>query len=382
LKIILIGLDASRGFLKNRTGVEEYSYQITKALIKIDQKNQYILYLNGDENLEVASEIFWPDNFKLKNIPLQRAWVHLRLCRAARRDRVNALFIPSQAMPVFYPGKTVVTLHGLEYEHYPKSYSAWRKFYLRQTTKFSLKAAAKIIAVSENTKKDLVKMYNGDAEKIRVVHHGYNAQLFPSALRGGDLKGADCKYVGNKQHWQAQEPFFLAIGRLETRKNILNLIKAFELLKKDGWGGKLVLVGKPGYGYEKIKKALEESPNKKDIIEKGFVSENEKWQLLRSAAVFVFPSFYEGFGMPLLEAFSAGAPVICSNASSLPEVGEDACLYFDPNDVREISQKIKQVLDNDILRQDLIAKGQIRLRNFSWEKCGRETLEVLEEAAK
>lgn len=362
---MLIGIDASRGFLKNRTGVEEYSYQITKALAKIDQKNQYILYLNGRENEEVAQEIVWPENFELKNIPFPRLWVHLRLCLAAWRDRVNMLFIPAQAMPALYPGKTIVTLHGLEYEHYPQSYSAWRRFYLRQTTKFSLKKAAKIIAVSENTKKDLVKMYNGDPEKIKVVHHGF---------------GERSSCVANEQNSLVEKHFLLSIGRLEARKNIVNLIKAFELLKKNGWSGQLILAGRPGYGYEKIKKAIEESPYKKDIIEKGFVSEEEKWNLLQSAAVFVFPSFYEGFGMPLLEAFAAAVPVVCSGSSSLPEVGEDACLYFDPNNIREISQKIKQVLDNNVLRQDLIAKGKSRLQNFSWEKCGEETLRILKEA--
>lgn len=380
---MLIGIDASRGFLKKRTGVEEYSYQIVKALTKVDSQNQYILYLNGQENEEVARGIAWPSNFKFKNISFPRLWVHLALCLAAWRDRLDVLFIPAQAMPIFYPRKTVVTLHGLEYEYYPESYSVFRRFYLRFTTKFSLKHAAKIIAVSENTKKDLIKMYDGDAEKIKVVYHGYNVLLFPSSLRGGCPKttdeaiSSDCKYVGDKQYSRAEKLFLLTIGRLEARKNIINLIKAFELLKNDGWGGKLVLVGKAGYGYSEIKKAIFGSPYQEDIIEKGFVSEEEKLQILQTATVSVFPSFYEGFGMPLLEAFAADVPVAASSASSLPEIGGNACVYFNPENVDDIARKVREILENKSLCQNLIQKGQTRLADFSWQKCARETLSIL-----
>ncbi|MDD5627223.1 MAG: glycosyltransferase family 1 protein [Patescibacteria group bacterium] len=387
---MLIGIDASRGFLKKRTGVEEYSYQIVKALIKVDSQNQYILYLNGQENEEVARGIVWPSNFKLKNIPFPRLWVHLALCIAAWRDKLDVLFIPAQAMPIFYPRETVVTLHGLEYEHYPESYSAWRRFYLRWTTRFSLKHAAKIIAVSENTKKDLIKMYGGDAEKIKVVYHGFSvsaptSSFLPAQGRGSVRtpsispleRGSEFPLLSKEGSREVLNPFLLSIGRLEKRKNIINLIKTFELLKGDGFRGELVLVGKPGYGYSEIKKAILSSPDQKDIIEKGYVPEEEKWQILQSAAVFIFPSFYEGFGMPLLEAFAADVPVAASNTSSLPEIGGDACVYFNPENVDDIARKIREVLASNNLRQDLIQKGQTRLANFSWQKCGRETLFIL-----
>lgn len=427
---MVIGIDASRGFLKKRTGVEEYSHQIVKALIKVDSQNQYILYLNGQENEEVARGIAWPSNFKFKNIPFPRLWVHLALCLMAWRDKLDVLFIPAQAMPIFYSRKTVVTLHGLEYEHYPESYSAWRRFYLRWTTRFSLKHAAKIIAVSENTKKDLIKMYGGDAERIKVVYHGFNTAApspSPSLLRplfesedssrlgsqdplqdrtteserpeadfGGQAsrgsvrtpsispleRGSGFPLLSKEGLGEVLSPFLLSIGRLEKRKNIINLIKAFELLKRDGWGGELVLVGKDGYGYSEIKKAILGSPYQEDIIEKGFISEEEKLQILQTATAFVFPSFYEGFGMPLLEAFAAGVPVAASNVSSLPEIGGDACIYFNPDDIDDIARKVREILEDKNLRQNLIQKGKFCLQNFSWEKCARETLRVLEETIK
>ncbi|MFA4880041.1 MAG: glycosyltransferase family 1 protein [Candidatus Doudnabacteria bacterium] len=382
---MLIGIDASRGFLKKRTGVEEYSYQIVQALTKVDSQNQYILYLNGQENKEVARGIAWPSNFKFKNIPFPRLWVHLALCLMAWRDKLDVLFIPAQAMPIFYPRKTVVTLHGLEYEHYPESYSVFRRFYLRFTTKFSLKHAAKIIAVSENTEKDLIKMYGGDAERIKVVYHGFNI-IFPSPSISPSGRGSDSPPLSKGRlggvleikDGENDQLFILTIGRLEARKNIVNLIRAFELIKREGWTGKLVLVGQQGYGYTEIKRAIQDSAYQEDIIEKGFVSEEEKWQILQSATAFVFPSFYEGFGMPLLEAFAADVPVAVSNTSSLPEIGGDACVYFNPDNVDDITRKIREVLENKNLRQNLIQKGQMRLANFGWQKCALETLLILE----
>jgi len=368
---MLIGIDASHAFLEYRMGVEEYSYQIIKALAKVDHKNRYILYLNGIKNKASIQEIKWPNNFKFENIPLKRFWTHLRLGFRARADRVDVLFIPAQAMPIIPLSKTVVTLHGLEYEHYPESYSWKRRIYLKATTRYSLKHARSIIAVSRNTKNDLVKMYQGKPDKIKVVYHGFDA---PFQITNGVSSFSSLPTI--------RKPYILALGRLEQRKNIVGLVKAFDQFKKESnWRGQLILVGKPGFGYQEIKKAITDSLFSKDIIQKGYVSEEEKWAYLKKSILFVFPSLYEGFGLPILEAFVAKVPVIASNVASIPEVGGSACLYFDPKNIFEISKRISLVLGRQDIRERLIKKGYQRLQKFSWEKCSRETLQVLESAA-
>lgn len=368
---MLIGIDASHAFLEDRMGVEEYSYQIISALSKVDFQNRYLLYLNGKGNAAVAQGLDWPDNFTLKNIPLRRFWVNFRLAFEAIKDKPDVLFIPAQSIPFFHPQNTVVTLHGLEYEYYPESYSQRRRFFLKFTTKYSLKHAAKIIAVSHNTKKDLVKVYNTNPDKIQVIYHGFDA---PFDISSGIVSSSSLP--------STSKPYILAIGRLEARKNIIRLILAFERIKDKRWGGQLILVGGKGFGYQKINKQIQKSPYKKDILEKGFVTREEKWAYLKKAAVFVFPSLYEGFGLPILEAFAASTPAVASKASSIPEVGGDACVYFDPHNIMDMSRKILKVLEDKDLQQKLITKGQKRLKNFSWEKCAQETLQVLLEAGR
>lgn len=369
--MLTIGVDASRGFLNQRTGVEEYSYQLLQALAKLDSGHRFIYYLNGQENRKVASGFSWPDLVVLKDIPRRRFWVHTRLGPKARRDKVDVLFIPAQAMPFLNPVPTVVTLHGLEYEYYPESYSLGRRLYLRLSTKFSLRHALQIIAVSQNTKEDLVKMYHADPEKISVVYHGYDSTypITNGVSSFSSLNPLNFPYAN----------FILAIGRLEKRKNLGSLIKAFNLIRKKGsWPGQLVLIGKPGFGYQEIKQRIKTSPYREQIIEKGYVSDEEKWHFLSKADVFVFPSLYEGFGLPLLEAFAAQTPVVAARAASIPEIGGNACLYFDPQDPQEMSRQIERVLTNQKLKEDLIAKGKVRIKSFSWEECARESLKVIE----
>jgi len=166
-------------------------------------------------------------------------------------------------------------------------------------------------------------------------------------------------------------PYILYIGRLETKKNIQGLIRAFELLKKKYQvSHQLILVGPKGYGSDKIR-------FKKDVIEKGYISEREKTQLLQKADMFVLPSFYEGFGMPLLEAQAAGCPVITSNVSSMPEVAGEGAILVEPRNVEEICQAMYKVISDKDLRKRLVNQGYQNVKKFSWRKCARETLKIL-----
>jgi len=362
---MIIGINATAAFKEPRTGVEEYTYQLIKHLTMLEKagRHRFILYSprTVPEGLSLRDS-----PFKIKQLrwPLPM-WTQIRLASEMLWNKPDVLFIPVHVLPSIHPKNSVVTIHGLEYEYYPEMYP-WRHLkYLHWSTKYALAHAQKIITVSENTKRDLIELYGGDPEKIEVIHHGVDT----SSLRGGRRPTKQSR----------SNPYILFIGRLETKKNIQGLIEVFNLLKeKYQVPHKLVLVGPEGYGYENsIRQLADKIKFKKDIIEKGYTDEREKWQLLRGADAFVLPSFYEGFGMPILEAQAVGCPVVTSNVSSMPEVAGQGAILVDPKNIEQITQAIYKVISDSQLRKDLIAKGYQNVKRFSWQKCAQETLRIL-----
>ncbi len=343
---MLIGINATAAFKEPRTGVEEYTCQLVKhlAMLKESKKHRFVLY--SQRSLK------WP-------LPM---WTQIRLGVEMVFNQPDVLFIPVHILPLIHPKNSVVTIHGLEYEYYPAMYPWQHRNYLRWSTKYALKNARKIIAVSDNTKNDLIGLYGANPDKIEVVYHGCGRLSLPHV-------GGLASHI---------EPYILFIGRLEAKKNIEGLIKAFELLKKKYQvPHQLVLVGPPGYGYDKIRFKIKNL--KLEIIETGYISEAQKWQLLSNADMFVLPSFYEGFGMPILEAQIAGCPVITSNVSSMPEAAGEGAILIDPDNIEQIYQAMYKIIDDRELRGRLIKKGKENARKFSWQKCAQKTLKVLTE---
>jgi glycosyltransferase involved in cell wall biosynthesis len=255
------------------------------------------------------------------------------------------------------PRKTVVTIHGLEYEFCPEAYSLLDRWYMRLSIRFSCRAASTVIAVSENTKRDLERLYRLSSNKIVVIPEGYEQ---------------DSKFNLKIKNTKSQ-PYLLFIGRVEERKNVRRIVEAFGILKeKYRIPHRLVLVGRPGYGYENIQYRISNTKYRDSVIELGYVGEEEKWELLRGADVFVFPSLYEGFGIPVLEAQSVGAPVVTANVSSLPEVGGDGAVFVDPFRAESIAEGIWKVLSEAEFRDGIIGKAQKNVRKFSWERCSEE----------
>ncbi len=331
-----IGINAIAAFKQPRTGVEEYTYQLIKHLTMLKQakKHRFILYSH--------KKLKWP-------FPM---WTQIRLAAEMALNKPDVLFIPVHVLPLIHPKNSVVTIHGLEYEYCPKTYPYNHLKYLRWSTKYTLKHARKIIAVSENTKKDLIELYKGNPDKIEVVYHGF-------------------KHVRPLGSNINMDPYILFIGRIEIRKNIHGLIKAFELLKKRyKVPHKLVLAGPiPRSGIFDTKRS--------DLKFLGYVSEQEKLQLFQNAEMFILPSFYEGFGMPILEAQSSGCPVITSNISSMPEVAGQGALLINPKNIEEIAEMMYKIISDSQLKKDLIEKGYENIKRFSWQKCAQETLNVL-----
>lgn len=348
-----IGIDGSRAFIKNRTGIEEYSYQVIKHLAK-ELNGRVVLYVR--ENQTVDFEL--PKKWEIKIIRFKRFWTQLGLSLEMILHPVDTLFIPAHTVPIVHPKKTIVVIHGLEYEFCPKAYSFWSRVYMRTFIKNSCKWASEIISASENTKKDLMRLYDVPSEKIRAVYEGYEIEhakaSTPDAIK-------------------TREPYLLFIGRIEDRKNIVNIVKAYEILKERyGIKHKLILAGKPGYGYAEVASEINTVKHRHDIIELGFVSEEKKWELLNGADVFVFPTLYEGFGIPILEAQSVGCPVVASNNSSIPEVAGNSALLVDPQNPEEIAGDIYEIISNETLKNAIIEKGFENVKSFSWEKCARD----------
>ena len=380
-----IGIDGSRAFLNKRTGIEEYSYQVIKHLRNNLEDHEVFLYLR--KNQQVDFEL--PKNWKIKVIKMPRLWTQAGLVLEMLVHPVDTLFVPAHTAPWIHPENTVVTVHGLEYEFCPEAYSLWERLYMRWSIRMSCKWAKEIIAVSENTKWDLVQLYGVKEEKIQVVYEGYDLQM----------ENANLKMQNDDRKGDMQEPYLLFVGRIEERKNIANVVEAFDVLK-DIYKvpHKLVLAGKPGYKYEDIKLQITNSKHEKDIVELGYVSDEEKWALLENAEAFVFPTCYEGFGIPILEAQSMGCPVIAGNNSSVPEVvnfsdptkssGEFACkagdvcnlcsaVLVDHRSPKAIARAMALLINDRSLRSEMVQKGLENVKRFSWEKCSQEIAEVL-----
>ena len=373
-----IGIEAERANNPQKTGVEHYAKQLILHLAKIDKINFYVLYLRArPEN--------WfgqlPENFKIKVIPFPVFWTQIRISWEMLFCPVDVLFIPASALPVIHPKKSVVTIHDVGWRYFPGSFTWFMRNFLEWSTGFAVKKAWKIIAVSESTKRDLVKYYGVDENKAVVVYHGFDQDGVAEATRSGSEDPSGSRTTGLQEYggqWPPlQQPYILFLSTLQPRKNLEGLINAFRIVKQENpeLPHKLVLVGKPGWKFESILETIEKN---KDIVEYlNYVSDADRLAVIKRADLLVLPSFYEGFGMQILEAFSFGVPVATSNVSSMPEVAAGAAAYFDPKDPRDIAKAIKMVLTDKSLADNLRAKGKERLKDFSWGKCAQQTLKVL-----
>ncbi|EKE15350.1 MAG: mannosyltransferase B-like protein, partial [uncultured bacterium] len=277
------------------------------------------------------------------------------------KKQVDVFFSPAHYTPRFCPIPMVVTIHDLSYFYYPEEFLKKDFYQLKNWTKYSVKKARKIIAVSQTTKNDLIKFYQAPKEKIEVIYNGYNN----SQKLNSDVILKDIPKL-----------YFLYVGTLQPRKNLNTLLDAFCFLLKERQAYRLIIVGKKGWLWQDIFAKVADLKLNNKVIFMGYLTDNELSFLYKNASIFILPSFYEGFGIPILEAMSFNCPVIASNASSLPEIGGDACLYFNPKNPQELKVKIIELLTNQVLRDELVKKGQNRVKLFSWQRCGEETLKT------
>lgn len=368
---MIIGIDGNEANVETRVGIGEYAHQLLLHLSEIATQNSDLKvrnYLKEPPRKDMPRQT---DTWEYRIVRPKKLWTQIGLPfdLYTHFPKPNVFFTPSHYAPRVSPVPTVISIMDLSYIFFPNLFKGSDLYQLRNWTKYSAKNASRILTISQASKSDIMRIYGIPEAKIVVTYPGIKAPVSVKTTSMDDLK----------KKYNLKGDFILFVGTLQPRKNIEKLIEAFSLLAPINKDLTLVIVGKQGWLYEDILQA----PKKFGISEKvkfvSFVPDDELPSFYKHALCFVLPSLYEGFGLPVVEAMSYGCPVITSNVSSLPEAGGDAALYVDPQSVKDIAEKITMVVEDEKLRKEMIAKGKIQVKKFSWEKTAKETLAVLQE---
>ncbi len=370
---MIIGIDASRAAAGQRTGTEAYALHLIRALIPLAGPRGHTLRLYFND--PPAADLFpTAPHVEPTVIPLRRLWTHARLGHELRSRPPDVFFTPAHVIPVGIRCPSVATIHDLGYEHFPEAHPPRQLAYLRWSTRHNARVARRIVADSRATADDLTRLYATDPAKIAVVYPGADPDLRrmddPAALATAAAK------------YGIRPPYLLYLGTLQPRKNLVRLVEAFAASDLHNKGYMLVLAGRAGWLAEPLLAAVRALPTavREQIHLPGYVDEADKAALLSGATALVFPSLYEGFGFPVLEAGACGLPVVCANTSSLPEVAGDVALLVDPRDTAALAEGMRRLVADEPLRHRLIAKGYANLARFRWEDAAAQTLGVLEAA--
>jgi glycosyltransferase involved in cell wall biosynthesis len=377
-----IGVDARVLLDKNYSGVAGFTYNLLKKMLEVDKRNAYCFFYNSFRDFNTCD--FESDNVrsiktripnKIFNYVCQKIFSYPKLDKITGDSDI--FYMPHINFASFSgKGKKIITIHDLSFLRYPEFFS-WRKNFWHNSVNISknINKFDKIIAVSNNTKNDLIDILSVPEEKINVIYSG----LFNDSVSDTDFSSEN-NYL--EKNYNIKDDYILYLGTIEPRKNILGIIKAYEMLRDKGVKTLLVLAGGWGWKTKEIKRAWKNSRYRNDIRFIGYVEEKTKPLLYKKASVFLYPSFYEGFGFPPLEAMFFGTPVVASNVSSLPEILQDCALLINPSRPGEICDAIDIILKNDFVKNSLVNSGRKRSLDFSWEKTAIKYLDVFNEVYK
>ena len=393
-----IGIDGNEANIINRVGSGQYGFELLRHLVKIETSHQFVIYLKTPPLTDLPKEranwrycVFGPKKFWTQ--------IALPLNLYFRHPRPDVFFTPAHYAPRFSPIPVVTTIFDLSFLHFPEMFRKQDLYQLRNWTKYSVRKAAKILTISQSSKADIIKNYRVPEEKVVVTYPGVSDEFKPQSK--SQIEAAKIKY-------QIAGEYILYVGTLQPRKNLLRLIEAFSKVISGQWlvtrekkpnhpaKGEarqrrqlpitdylqLVIVGKKGWLYDEIFKKVKDLNLEGKVIFTDFVANEDLPALYSGAKVYVNVSLWEGFGIPVAESLVCGTPVVVSNTSSLPEVVGDAGILVNPESVNEIAAGILKILNlpkKDY--QDLRKKSQEQALKFSWEKCAKETFQVLEKVA-
>ena len=380
---MIIGIDASRLSGTVQTGTERYSREVIQALIQIAPQHRFRLYARNER---VSSELMRGDQSQceaqVRPIRRRRLWTHTGLGIEIMRRPPDALFIPAHVLPITLalPGQSgqtrvVVTLHDIGYRHFPAAHPWQQRVYLDWSARFAAQRASCIVADSEATRQDIHRFYRAPLARIRVA--------YPGATTLPKITEEERQAAQRRFGLDAGQTFALHVGTLQPRKNLRRLVRAWRRVAADYPADLpaplLVLAGASGWGDEATRLRAEiETQGLTDSVRLiGYITDKEKASLLSVARALAFPSLHEGFGFPVLEAQSAGVPVVCSNTSSLPEVAGDGAILVNPLDEHAIGDGLLQAMRDPAIRSRLITAGIRNVARFNWQDCARVILEAL-----
>lgn len=358
-------------------GTRVYIKQLLDWFGKSDDKSEFHLYHQENFNRLLRPEIF--SNYVEKKIPSHWWWTQTVFAAELRREKPDVCWMPIQQIPFIGPKETkyVITIHDLAFKFFPEHFPRKDLWKLNFFTDTAVKRADRIIAISQSTKEDILKFYPKiDPGKIFVVHHGFDVEHFLPRKTEKEISQVkkDLEMTDNQK-----QRYLLYVGALQPRKDLKTLITAFEAIKRSVEFNdlQLVLAGEPAWMSEEVVAASRESRYEKDIILTGRVNFEQLAALYQGAEIFVYPSLYEGFGIPILEGFASKIPVVVADNSSLAEVGGEAVQLFRNGDAVELKKVLLKILKSSKIKEEMISKGFARAKEFSWEKSAEKTLEVL-----
>lgn len=368
---MIIGIDASRATAVRRTGTENYSLHLIRELLALEEAHCFRLYFN-----QAPFPGLLPEGAEQRVIGFPRLWTHFRLSAEMLTHPPDLLFVPSHVLPLIHPRRSVVTIHDLGYHYYPEAHTVFQNIYLRWSTRYNARAATCVVADSEATKRDLIHYYRIPEERIRVVYPGRDESLVPIVEPGAQAR--------MRARYGLSDSYLLYVGTLHPRKNLVRLVQAFAIFLRSSLSPnlQLVLAGQKGWLYDEVLTQVRKLGLTERVVLTGYVPDADLPVLLSGALAFVFPSLYEGFGLPMLEAMACETPVVCSNVSSLPEVAGEAALLVDPLDTESLVNAIGQIVTDEGLRRTLVERGLRQMQYFSWGRCAREILQILEDTGR
>jgi glycosyltransferase involved in cell wall biosynthesis len=366
-----IGLNAQI-LTDGRTGVTRFAKNVIQLLPEIGAAHEFVVFGNPlDVKLNQKNVILVPTSNLINSSAKRIVWEQTVLPRLIRKYKIDLMYYPDHTSPVLkIKTKTIITVHDVSTFAVPETVGIARRLYKQAVIKRSVRLCDAIITGSEATKNEMVKYLRRSKNKIKVVPYGIE-DSFKQILDNAVLSSIKAKY-------NLTTPFILHVGTIEARKNIVRIVRAFAKGRKSSqWKHNLVLVGTPGYGFDKIKEVIAEEKVEDSVIITGHIDNNDLSGIYSLADALIYPSLYEGFGFPPLEAMKCGCPVVASYATSLPEVIGDAGVFVDPNNEENIFGALDRVITDKKLHNKLVQQGKERVRQFTWTKTVEGILNVM-----